>query len=254
MASTLRRIIGKTLRTVGVLNDPNNKFDPGRFPAKIRDRELYRGNILQPWNGLPEFQRYYALVKGLSLVTADSCFILWSLAKQALRIDGEFMECGVYKGGSARMLCQVIEDFDAKKNRRLHLFDTFTGMPKTQEDRDFCREGDFGDTSLKDVAALFRPAAPVEFHSGFIPATFAGFEHTQFAFVHCDLDIYQSVMDCVQFVYPRLNPGGALIFDDYGYMTCTGARDAVDEFFADKPEVPLVLPTAQCVIWKLPSA
>ena len=43
-----------------------------------------------------------------------------------------------------------------------------------------------------------------------------------------------------------------MIFDDYGFPTCPGARQAVDEFFADKREVPFVLPTGQAVVFVQP--
>lgn len=41
-----------------------------------------------------------------------------------------------------------------------------------------------------------------------------------------------------------------MLFDDYGFPTCPGARQAVDEFFDDKPETPLVLPTKQAIVNK----
>ena len=67
------------------------------------------------------------------------------------------------------------------------------------------------------------------------------------------VDIRQSVLDCCEFVYPRMVPGGVLVFDDYGFLTCPGARAAVDEFFSDKPEHALVLHTGQAIVFKLPS-
>ncbi len=39
-----------------------------------------------------------------------------------------------------------------------------------------------------------------------------------------------------------------MLFDDYSFPTCPGARKAVDEFFSDKPEVPFDLPTGQCLV------
>lgn len=71
------------------------------------------------------------------------------------------------------------------------------------------------------------------------------------AFAHIDLDIYQSILDSCRFIYPRLSPGGVIVFDDYGFMSCPGAREAVDRFFADKLEIPLVLPTGQAIVIKL---
>ena len=41
-----------------------------------------------------------------------------------------------------------------------------------------------------------------------------------------------------------------MIFDDYGFPACRGEKDAVDEFFADKPEKPITLPTGQALVIK----
>ena len=107
-------------------------------------------------------------------------------------------------------------------------------------------------SSLADI--LFKGLTDfVSFHKGFIPDTFAGLEKSKIAFAHIDVDIYQSVSDCCQFLYPLLVPGGVLIFDDYGLPTCPGARLAVDCFFTAKAETPIVLPTGQAIVIKLPS-
>ena len=54
-----------------------------------------------------------------------------------------------------------------------------------------------------------------------------------------------------RFFYPRLNPGGIMICDDYGSAHCPGAKRATDEFFADKPERVISLPTGQSMVIKL---
>jgi hypothetical protein len=41
-----------------------------------------------------------------------------------------------------------------------------------------------------------------------------------------------------------------MIFDDYGFPACHGEKVAVDEFFADKAESPIALPTGQAIILK----
>ena len=43
---------------------------------------------------------------------------------------------------------------------------------------------------------------------------------------YVDVDIYASVLSCCEFFFPRLNPGGVMVFDDYGLITCAGAWDA----------------------------
>jgi O-methyltransferase len=104
------------------------------------------------------------------------------------------------------------------------------------------------------VRQLLGEHPAVHLHVGFIPQTFAGLELGPIAWAHVDLDLYDSIRDAVAYLYPRLVPGGYLIFDDYGFPSCAGARHAVDEAFAGRPEVPVCLPTGQCLVVKLPAA
>jgi hypothetical protein len=60
--------------------------------------------------------------------------------------------------------------------------------------------------------------------------------------------LYQPTLDSVVFFYPRMNRGGLMLFDDYGFATCPGARRAIDEFFTDKPEPIIDLPTGQAFV------
>jgi len=72
----------------------------------------------------------------------------------------------------------------------------------------------------------------------------------RFAFVH--VDVYASTLDCCRFFHPRVMRGGAILFDDDGFPPFKDAeKRAVDEFFADRPESPLSLPTGQCLVLKV---
>jgi len=88
-------------------------------------------------------------------------------------------------------------------------------------------------------------------HAGLIPQTFIGLENDEIALAHIDVELYQSTIDCCQWLYPRLMRGGFLLFYDYGAVMCPGTREAVDEFFRDKPEVPLVLANSTALIFKI---
>lgn len=213
----------------------------------LPDKEFYRP-LFCPWLGYGDFGEIFTAVSRHTLVSSDRVWVLYSLAKQALHVAGEFWECGVYKGGTALVLAKVVSK---TKGKKLRLFDSFEGMPATDPNLDYHNEGDFSDNSLSAVRQRVGDDSFVEFHPGFIPKTFNDLGGREIAFAHVDVDIYQSVLDCCEFIYPRLSPGGVLIFDDYGFPSCPGARAAVDGFFEEKPEVPLVLPTGQAVVIKL---
>jgi O-methyltransferase len=174
--------------------------------------------------------------------------VLSVLASQAIRLGGDVWECGVYKGGTALLLAELMHKA-SNANCKLHLFDTFEGMPETDPRRDLHKRGDFFDTSLATVKERVGRSELTVYHPGFIPNTFTGLESNEIVFAHVDVDIYQSVLDCCAFIVPRLKRGGFIVFDDYGFPSCPGARQAVDEFFGETRWNPLVLSTGQAVIF-----
>ncbi len=136
--------------------------------------------------------------------------------------------------------------------RAFFVFDSFEGMKTVDPKMDRHRRGDFADTSLEAVRRVIGEDPWIQYRKGWIPETFRGLEDQRFAFAHIDVDLYMSVRDCCDFIYPRLNPGGAMVFDDYGFASCPGARRAVDEFFRERPEQVIVLATGQAIVWKRP--
>jgi O-methyltransferase len=213
----------------------------------IPDGDLYRP-LFSPWFGGGEFKRYYDIAAPKTLVSVDRCYVIYTLLRQALHIQGDVWECGVYKGGTAAMMAAILNSAAASK--RLYLFDTFEGMPETNGEMDWHKKGDFADTSVEAVTRYVGHDSLCVVRQGLIPQTFAGLESARIAFAHVDVDIYQSILDCLQFIWPRLAHGGFIIFDDYGFPTCPGARAAVDEFFHLETCIPLCLPTGQALVFK----
>ena len=225
---------------------------------QIPDAHLYRP-LFSPWLGGGDraFRELYEPIRPYALVSSDRAYVLYTAARQAAAAHGargEWWECGVYKGGTAMLLAALIERVAAPAGGpiTLRLFDTFTGMPPTDAERDVHRAGDFADTDARAVRARV-PHPFVRLHAGFIPRSFADLGGSRIALAHVDVDIYSSVTDCCRFIYPRMLGGGFMIFDDYGFDSCPGARQAVDEFFADKPEAPFVLPTGQALVCVMPA-
>jgi len=215
------------------------------MPFLVHD--VYRP-LFSPWLAQGEFRRYYELAAPRTLVSPDRCYVLYSLLKQAIHITGNVWECGVYKGGTAAMMLAILRD--KMPTKRLYLFDTFEGMPETDPNRDLHKQGDFADTSVESVAAYLGCDSRCHIRKGLIPNTFTGLEAERIAFLHVDLDIYPAIMDTMKFAWPRVSQGGFVVFDDYGFPTCPGAREAVDEFFANELCVSLCLPTGQAVVFK----
>ncbi len=142
-------------------------------------------------------------------------------------IPGVVAEVGVYKGGTAYLICENTP------HKRIFLFDTFNGMPAVRSEIDLHHEGDFADTSLEAVDTLLSRFTNYSLRKGIFPMVNSEYiENLNVSFVHIDVDIYDSVRECLEFFTPRMSPGGIIVLDDYLAPTCPGAKQAADEFAA----------------------
>lgn len=216
----------------------------GKVLVLVGLKEKKRKTLPPLWRNSAEFQQLYGEIKGRTLVTADRCFMIYQLAKYASRKEGDFAEVGVYKGGTARLIAR------SSLQKKLHLFDTFAGMPEAKEGVDYHQKGDFNDTSLSSVKDLLKDCPNVSFYQGFFPQMAGPLMGAKFCYVHIDVDIYQSVKDCLQFFYSRMVPGGVMLFDDYEWKDTEGVKIAIDEFLKEKPETPIITTLYQCLLIK----
>jgi len=180
-----------------------------------------------------------------SLLDERRLLALMQLSRIAARRSaGALIELGVYKGGGAAAVSWNLRREGIL--RPFHLCDTFRGLPEPL-DWEVHYEADFNDTDLEAVSNRLRcfiPEFPYEFHQGFFSETLPALSESTFCFAHVDADLYSSVMEACEFLYPRIARGGIIVFDDYGAPTCPGAKKAVDEFFAERLESPTHV--AQC--------
>lgn len=173
----------------------------------------------------------------VSQLTAERISELRRHAATVAHVPGDVIEVGVWRGGSARVLCMAFPD------RTVHLFDTFAGMPKPSA-IDSHRQGDFRNTSQDVVRESLKPLVNYEIHAGVFPQTAAEVEGETFAFAHVDCDLYESTKAALEFIWPRLGLGGLIVLDDYKSAFCAGATRAIDEFrdskelefFGDSPK------------------
>ena len=123
-------------------------------------------------------------------------------------------------------------------------------MPDVDPSVDLHKKGDFKNTSLEGVQKIFEGEKNVIFCKGFFPATVDKVHSDKFSFVYIDVDIYKSVLDSLNFFYPKLVTGGFMMFDDYMGKNTPGVKKALDEFLKDKKEIPILTTVGQCVLIK----
>lgn len=157
----------------------------------------------------------------MTLITQDRLDELVRLCK--LTETAHSAELGVYKGGSLKLLAENFPD------RSWFGFDTFKGLPKEHwNENEVHQPGDFNDNSIDDVYNFInRPN--VLLVEGLFPETAKTFDFMKFSFVHVDFDFYEGARSAIEFFYPRLVPGGIMVFDDYLWENCPGVKRALDE-------------------------
>jgi len=179
--------------------------------------------------------------------------IQWAVS-QVSHIPGNFVECGTYNAKAATFILNL-EDLKAS-DRKFLLFDTFSGIPSkglTEREIDLGFEGRFHDVTLEEIKEKLKNYLDViELHVGIIPDTFVNLRPGPVVFLHLDLNAAEPTKDALDFFYPGLQPGGIIIFDDYGWVGYEDQREIIDLFFSDKAEKVLALPTGQGMVIKKP--
>lgn len=156
---------------------------------------------------------------------------------QRKQVVGAVAELGVYRGDFAVRLNTLFSD------RKLYLFDTFTGFDAADLEADGKIKAPQDFTATTAAAVLSRMPHPEKciIKEGRFPATAEGLED-RFCFVSIDADLYIPVLSGLQYFYPRLQPGGYIFIHDYHNDHYKGAMQAVNEFCAAEKITPVPLP------------
>ena len=171
----------------------------------------------------------------------------WRRALDETRgMRGCVIECGTYRGESIAPLGWLMrEDGDG---RHLYGFDSFLGFPeiKREDESDAGYLGRspayFARTSQADVQHFVDALGlsdRITLVGGFFDETLPKTDVGDVSVLILDCDLYDSYHSCLRELYPKVQRGGWILFDEYFNKKYPGARRAVDEFFADKPEKPM---------------
>jgi hypothetical protein len=207
------------------------RLDIVRFFARfVFPRYRFEWPMLDWWDN-PEFNAYLDRFNQRKGLVTRNRWMVHELLKLVERVPGDTAECGVFEGATSYLICAANNG-----GRRHHfVFDSFQGLSQPGEkDGPEWSAGMMASPLERAKANL--PFPNLSFHPGWIPERFPDVADRRFAFVHVDVDLYQPTLDSFNFFYPRLNPGGIIVCDDYGCTGCPGATRAVDEFMAGKPE------------------
>jgi O-methyltransferase len=196
----------------------------------------------------------YVRSHGLTMVSDERLFATILACKHVVEhsFDGEFVECGVWRGGNALLAAGVFKLYGA--TRKVYLFDTFAGMtlPTAYDTAAMTGEAahalymrsqreshnELCYASLEDVKGAFARAnlldSNIVFVKGDVLSTLGVADNLpqKIAVLRLDTDWYESTRMELETLYPRLSIGGVIMIDDYGHWT--GARRAVDEYFASR--------------------
>ena len=198
-----------------------------------------------------EFQELYVKCKAFTMTTPERLYSLYKSVEYIVKnhIPGDFVECGVWRGGSMMMTALTLLKMGVT-DRELYLYDTYEGIPEPSN-IDISTSGsmaqkmwlDFRNrneawcsASLADVkknlADTGFPLNKCHFVKGKVEDTIPDYIiPTEISLLRLDTDWYESSFHELFHLYPILTHGGVLILDDYGFWK--GQQRATDEYFAE---------------------
>ncbi|MDC0431556.1 class I SAM-dependent methyltransferase [Paracoccaceae bacterium] len=239
-----------------------NVTDPQKFQLAIKllkeslfdeGASLFASDNLITWNKNLSFLRQDRFINFLNDPDFDvieksivwRTYILLYFAKMALQVEGDFLECGCCKGSTAH---QVITDYDlAKHGKKYWLYDLFEWK---EGDEHTQRPAHANPKMYDDIVARFSKFSNVEIIKGNVPDSFKEGFPDLISFCHIDMNHPAPEAGALQAVLPKLNKGGIIILDDYGWWGYSSQKAAVDPIIRFFGQEILELPTGQALLIK----
>ncbi|TXI43627.1 MAG: macrocin O-methyltransferase [Mycobacterium sp.] len=156
-------------------------------------------------------------------------------------VPGDLVECGVWRGGASILMRAVLAAYGDEK-RNVWLCDSFEGVPPPDEENyvaDKIPRFNLGLHHAAPVLAVTQEQVKANFERygllddqvRFIPGWFKDTLHKapieQISVLRLDGDLYESTIQALEPLYPKLSPGGYCIIDDYNLEYC---RKAVADY------------------------
>jgi hypothetical protein len=204
-------------------DSPQAPFGPKTFNPYLREHGLDWPAQAQTMIGVKRLANLRALTES---VIADN-------------VPGELIETGVWRGGACILMRAVLFAHNVT-DRHVWAADSFEGLPPGNEQQypadagsEFHKYKELAVT-LEQVQDNFRAYGLLDeqakFLKGWFKDTLPKAPISQLALMRLDGDMYESTMDALTSLYPRLSPGGYVIIDDYHVVPACKA--AVEDYCA----------------------
>ncbi len=183
--------------------------------------------------------------------------LVWA-ARCGMHIEGDFVECGVFKGDMSWVISQTV-DF-AAKSKKFYLYDTYDGFSEKYSSNDDFPDNpgfiDYANTFYRDpglysyVCNRFKDREDIRVIKGIVPDVLHQECPEKIAFLHIDLNSPAAEIGALDVLFPRLQSGGILVFDDYGWKQFHRQKDAEDAYMKNLGYEIMELPTGQGLVVK----
>ncbi|MDX8386219.1 MAG: TylF/MycF/NovP-related O-methyltransferase [Gallionella sp.] len=177
--------------------------------------------------------------------------LIWA-AQNALNVEGDFVECGVFKGFCSDVIFKYLEFQNLP--RAAYLYDTFEGLPEktsTEQERKIWDYSKYDPEAIyKGVCEKFSTYQNVHIVRGIVPDSFQDQAPEKIAFMHIDMNSEQAEMLALEHLFDKVTPGGMIVFDDFGWTCNANQMKSELSFMNARDHQVLELPTGQGIVIK----
>ncbi len=172
-------------------------------------------------------------------------YVLACAAYHCVQLDGDFVECGAYKGVGIKTVVDYLGGREFPK--------TFWGYDLFEHDPSMVHHSmpEHGPQLFEQVKKKFAGYANVKILKGEIPAVFAGNSPERIAYLHIDLNEAPAEIAALEHLFDRVVPAGMIILDDYEWaMAYRQQKLTEDPWFEARGYRVMPLPTGQGLVIK----
>jgi O-methyltransferase len=166
-----------------------------------------------------------------------------SWARRAAKLAGDFVECGVNRGGMPVTIMEYIS-FNSL-GKRFYLLDTYCGIPQRYSHSN----GHSYSDSFNFVTRTFKPYPGARIIQGIVPDTLPEVDSEQICFLSIDMNSAEPEVATLEFFWRKLVPGAVVLLDDYaGGENYRAQKTAMDTLAQTLGTEITSLPTGQGLI------